>query len=183
MGLKDEIARLLGRRPDRPAPRPAGRTPSAETLAAPPPTPESERVTAPQPAPDRTLRAGDAPAASAPPSDETRYVDVRALASSSAWGVLAAVEGDLRGQVFAVGSGDTEVGRDPGCGVVLASDRISRRHARIARAADGGFTITALSERNPVLVNGAPVATGRLADGDLVRLGRTSLRFRTIEAL
>lgn len=64
--------------------------------------------------------------------------------------------------------------------VQLASPTVSRQHALLVFAG-GGWTITNLSDTNPVRLNGVDIA-GRnavpLADGDLVEMGELLLRFR-----
>jgi putative nucleotidyltransferase with HDIG domain len=53
---------------------------------------------------------------------------------------------------------------------------ISKKHARILVVHDS-YYIEDLSSRNGTLVNGEPVTRIRLADQDVISLGRTSLRF------
>jgi hypothetical protein len=68
------------------------------------------------------------------------------------------------------------IGRDPACGVVLASKSVSRRHAEIAPFRLG-YRLTDLS-RNGVFVNGERVnGSHLLRNGDVVRLGTEELRF------
>jgi hypothetical protein len=75
------------------------------------------------------------------------------------------------------------VGRESGpsyrC-VTLHSPTVSRRHARI-EFIDGEWTITNLSETNPVLLNDRVLprdaAAKKLANGDRIELGEVALRF------
>lgn len=70
------------------------------------------------------------------------------------------------------------LGRLTECDVVLADPNVSRRHAEIRR--DGtGFTIVDLGSTNGTRVNGAGVRERRLADGDQITVGSTTLRFET----
>ena len=78
------------------------------------------------------------------------------------------------------------VGRDTGPPhrhITLRSPTVSRRHARMDFA-NGHWTITNLSETNPVLVNDRVLQNGgsarRLADGDRIELGEVALRFQAI---
>lgn len=93
-------------------------------------------------------------------------------------GVLVAVEGELEGSVFPVVSGNNRLGRHPECEVTLASEWISRHHARIEYK-HGLFVIEASSDK-PTLVNSDPIRGRELQDGDFVKLGKTTLRFRTV---
>jgi diguanylate cyclase (GGDEF)-like protein len=62
------------------------------------------------------------------------------------------------------------LGRDPGCGVALPADDVSRRHARIV-AEEGGHVLVDLDSTNGTRVNGAAVSRHRLASGDRIRVG------------
>lgn len=69
-----------------------------------------------------------------------------------------------------------EIGRDPSCGLVLASKSVSRRHAEVAPFRLG-YRLTDRS-RNGVFVNGERVkGSHQLVNGDIVRLGSEELRF------
>jgi hypothetical protein len=45
---------------------------------------------------------------------------------------------------------------------------------------EGEFAIAPLSDRNPTYVNDEPTQGTGLGDGDFVRLGRTTFRFRSV---
>lgn len=75
------------------------------------------------------------------------------------------------------------VGRDAGPPhrhITLHSPTVSRRHARMDFD-NGVWTITNLSQTNPVLVNDRVLANGgstrKLSDGDRIELGEVALRF------
>jgi hypothetical protein len=77
------------------------------------------------------------------------------------------------------------VGRDAGPPhrhITLRSPTVSRRHARIDFDS-GTWTITNLSQTNPVIVNDRVLSNGssarKLADGDRIELGEVALRFRS----
>lgn len=77
------------------------------------------------------------------------------------------------------------VGRDTGAPhrhITLRSPTVSRRHARIDFD-NGNWTITNLSQTNPVIVNDRVLTNGgsarKLADGDRIELGEVALRFRS----
>lgn len=77
------------------------------------------------------------------------------------------------------------VGRDTGPPhrhITLRSPTVSRRHARIDFDS-GTWTITNLSQTNPVIVNDRVLSNGgsarKLADGDRIELGEVALRFRS----
>ncbi|MCH7824406.1 MAG: FHA domain-containing protein [Acidobacteria bacterium] len=75
---------------------------------------------------------------------------------------------------------DTVLGRDETCQIVLAHPSISRRHAVVALR-EGAYEVEDLST-NGLFVNGAPVDTHRLANGDTMVLGADTehpIRFST----
>ena len=90
--------------------------------------------------------------------------------------VLLVTGGTAKGRRLTLGSelvigrvveGDGKLGDDP---------EISRRHARVTRAADGGLTIEDLGSANGTFVNGSAVSEPRaLKVGDSVRVGTTTL--------
>jgi len=70
----------------------------------------------------------------------------------------------------------TVIGRSKRCDVVLADPNTSRQHAEVRRQADV-YTLVDLDSTNGVFVNGRPVRTAVLQQGDLIELGATQLRF------
>lgn len=84
---------------------------------------------------------------------------------------------DHHGAVLELTKLSLELGRTHDDGP-LGHDVISRRHARLVRAADG-WSVDDLGSTNGVYVNGARVERRRtLSDGDTIRLGATGPRFR-----
>ncbi len=68
------------------------------------------------------------------------------------------------------------LGRDPGCGVPLPADDVSRRHARLSPV-DDGHLLEDLGSTNGTHVNGERVARHRLAPGDRLQLGPFVARY------
>ena len=66
------------------------------------------------------------------------------------------------------------LGRGPDNSITLEDGLVSRRHARIDYR--DGWRIEDLDSRNGTRVNGQPVITARLREGDLVVIGRTRLK-------
>lgn len=76
--------------------------------------------------------------------------------------------------------GEVVLGREPGCGVQLPSDEVSRRHARVAVAPGSGHVLADLGSTNGTFVNGvrlAPLAAVALAPGDRIALGPFTARY------
>jgi anti-sigma factor RsiW len=93
--------------------------------------------------------------------------------------VLAVLDGELAGSVFAVPAGESRIGRAKDCEIRIPSPSLARVEARI-RAEPDVLEITTLHEREPVRVNGAPVRSGPLGDGDLVQIGGVRLQIRSV---
>jgi pSer/pThr/pTyr-binding forkhead associated (FHA) protein len=69
------------------------------------------------------------------------------------------------------------LGRYAGCPVDLKSDaRVSQRHAQLGYQ-DGRWYIADLQSHNRTFVNGSPVTSQWLEEGDVIRLGNTRMRF------
>jgi len=160
------------------APRPPAPAASPQPYSPPPtpgPAPVAPPPVAPQPAaaPARPReRLQDAP---------TQYNVIPKLGGPVA-GVLVGVDGELMGEVYKIRSGENKLGRSESCDVVLPSVKISREHATIFHE-EGIFGIAPLSEKNATFVNDEPVEACELHDGDVIRLGSSTFRFRTIEGL
>lgn len=83
---------------------------------------------------------------------------------------------DMLRHVVLQASGEFIVGRDEGCALRLADASVSRRHAKIATAADGSITVQDLGSTNGTAVNGQPVGFAELRTGDAVEFGAVSLK-------
>lgn len=106
--------------------------------------------------------------------------DLQARASLAAADPTASTGGRLErlsdGCTFPLPDDGLTIGRDPDCGVVLASRQASRRHARIA-AGLLGYSVVDESP-NGVLLNGARVqGSSLLSQGDVIEIGDERFRF------
>jgi hypothetical protein len=128
-------------------------------------------------------RSGAQPAPSpalAPADEPTQYLEAPVVGKSDVTGVLVAIDGELKGEVFPIYDGENALGRSESGNVVLPSQWISRQHALLVHQ-DGVFAIVPLSEKNRTYVNREEVDGTELSDGDELRLGHTTFRFRTIQ--
>lgn len=71
----------------------------------------------------------------------------------------------------------TVLGREPGVGIRLDYDGVSRQHARVDPV-DGGAVIVDLGSTNGTAVNGEDVQSRPLQSGDRIQLGTVELEFR-----
>lgn len=72
----------------------------------------------------------------------------------------------------------TLLGRGKECEMVLEDRQASREHAEI-RKVGGAFVLKDLESKNGTFVNGTPVSSWTLKDGDVIRIGRAEFRFRS----
>lgn len=189
MSLRDLLDRILDRiagRRARSAPEAALRPPALER-------PGAER--APGPGEERDLarearqgESGSQPAHAAPPEDDdpaeaqTAYERVPGWRKDEVVAVLVAIDGELKGEVFKLYDGENKLGRSAVSDVVLTSKWVSREHAVLVHQ-QGVFAIVPLSETNPTYLNDREVDGAELSDSDVIRLGHTTLRFKSVEGV
>jgi hypothetical protein len=90
---------------------------------------------------------------------------------------LRILHGDASGQSYRLDREVTVLGRDAACEIVLTSQDISKKHARITRK-DGGYYIEDLRSTNGTRVGDRELTeTRRLEDGDLIQIGDFRLVF------
>lgn len=83
---------------------------------------------------------------------------------------------------YELDAGTAVLGRQRDCTIVLHSEAVSRRHARIDRS-DDAATISDLGSRNGTLVNGIRIEhPTRLSDRDVITLCDCELRYRVADA-
>lgn len=76
------------------------------------------------------------------------------------------------------GQGETMIGRDPGCEVMLDNLGVSRRHAHL-REVEGNFIIEDQNSTNGVFVNGHRISNAaQVHPGDEVSIGKFRLSVR-----
>jgi two-component system, cell cycle response regulator len=87
---------------------------------------------------------------------------------------LIVLAGGNVGEMYRLDEGETFLGRGQTATIKLMDDGISRKHARIVQHG-GEVAIEDLQSSNGTIVNGAPVTTQLLKDGDKIRLGSTTI--------
>jgi hypothetical protein len=105
--------------------------------------------------------------------------------ASGALARVSIAEGPGRGHTFSITNSFTRIGRDKEQEIQLAfgDTHISREeHATIVHYGDGiGFVIRDGLRVNPVLLNNRTIRGDTpLRNGDMIRIGATTLRFETI---
>jgi hypothetical protein len=164
-------------------------TPAAPSRAV--TAPENRGADAAAPAYSRPTPALGAAAIKAPPGAAesssspdapTQYHETASYKNDEVIAVMVAIDGELKGEVFPLFDGENRIGRASTSDVVLPSKWISRAHAMVVHQ-EGVFAIVPLTEKNRTHVNDREVDGAELSDGDTIRLGRTTFRFRDIEGL
>jgi hypothetical protein len=87
------------------------------------------------------------------------------------------VEDISTGSTYALDGQTIRIGRARDNEIVLSDSTVSRLQAVIRRADDGIFEIENQSTLNPTLLNHALVERSALAEGDLISVGKVTLRF------
>lgn len=103
------------------------------------------------------------------------YVPAQSAAAPVA-AALVGIGGPVNGRSFPLRA-EVVIGRSPNSDIPVASGQLTRHHARIVYVA-GSFVLHDMGSTNGSAVNGGPVHTHRLADGDLIELGDAVFRFR-----
>src|SRR5688572_25287093 len=93
---------------------------------------------------------------------------------------LKIAEGKDAGKEFLFEQDSVLIGRTPECDVVLYDAGVSRRHCRIFSEGDG-YIVEDMGSANGTKVNGAPVKTQPLSDGDKLTLGPVVFAFAQVE--
>ncbi len=203
MSFRDWIDRITGRGRQRyPGPTRSRSEPTIQLPKDPPRQPGGDRdpagapvskaVTSPEnPVPDPVrpysqptpaIGREGAPENPAGPDAPTQYHQTASFKNDEVVGVVVAIDGELKGEVFPLFDGENKLGRGESSDVRLASKWISREHAMLVHQ-EGVFALVPLTEKNRTYVNDREVDGAEISDGDTIRLGRTTFRFRAIEGL
>lgn len=92
---------------------------------------------------------------------------------------LNMILGDGPGTIVPLTEAEYLIGRGRDNQIHLSDLGVSGRHARIYAGPDG-YIIEDLKSRNGTWVNGARIEVAPLADGDLVRIGATDLKYQVL---
>ena len=94
-------------------------------------------------------------------------------------GWLVIVDGKEHWKDFRVCKTKTIIGRSKNCDVILDDEYVSAKHSTL-RLIDGDFVITDLDSSNGTFVNDKEVAQASLHDGDVIKMGKTSLKMKIL---
>jgi DNA-binding winged helix-turn-helix (wHTH) protein len=79
---------------------------------------------------------------------------------------------------YALPTGESIIGRDPGSAVHLDDPSVSRHHARIIVSAEGAALEDLRSKNGTFVLDGKVVSSRPLSDGDRIRVGSVDLTIR-----
>jgi hypothetical protein len=96
-------------------------------------------------------------------------------------GWLVAMDGDQKGEDFRLRDGQNTLGSAPDSDIVLHDRTVSAKHASV-RHKDGKFFLSDLDSSNGTFVNGLDESVARveLHDGDMLRAGAVTLKFKAL---
>lgn len=98
---------------------------------------------------------------------------------SNAPGRLVITAGSLVGTTLSLHQAPVLIGRSPECTLVLTDDFASGRHARLAPAGDGSWTVEDLGSTNGTLLGGQPLGGPTpVQPGSVLKIGRTVIELR-----
>ncbi len=89
---------------------------------------------------------------------------------------LVVIQGEDIGKVYEFNRDEIDIGRSSENCIPLNEGKVSRQHAVIRRTGDG-YLLDDLGSTNGTFVNGHRVNEVQLVDGDLLSIGRTTLKF------
>lgn len=94
-------------------------------------------------------------------------------------GWLATFSNDEYGQDFKLYVGKNKIGSAPGCDILIDDQSISGDHSTILFR-DNVFLIKDNFSTNGTKINGVSTDEGKLQDGDELKLGNTTFKFKTV---
>ncbi|GGM19394.1 MULTISPECIES: FHA domain-containing protein [Micromonospora] len=91
--------------------------------------------------------------------------------------LLTVASGSMRGTSFRLRTEPLVIGRAPTADIMVDDPHLSRRHAAV-RQTEGGVALVDLGSTNGTWLNDRRIdGVEQLSDGDVIRLGRTELRY------
>ncbi|NLG16183.1 MAG: FHA domain-containing protein [Fibrobacter sp.] len=85
---------------------------------------------------------------------------------------LEEIRPDQRRDISETGSDRClKIGREQDCQIQLSHPLVSRLHATASRLSDGSFLVTDNRSTNGTFINGHPVSSGQLNEGDVLQIG------------
>ena len=93
---------------------------------------------------------------------------------------LLVIQGQDQGARYEIGETPLGIGRGVRNEVRLLDTEVSRQHAQVARIDGGRYVVVDRGSSNGTFLNGRPVKSASLADGDRVTIGRSVMLFAQV---
>lgn len=91
---------------------------------------------------------------------------------------LVMIYGEYLGRCYPIKSEQILIGRAPECNIQLPDDYVSRNHCQLMPDNNGVF-LSDLKSTNGTFINGKPVSSQLLRDGDQIKIGCSIFKFLT----
>lgn len=99
-----------------------------------------------------------------------------------ATGQLEIMTGGFEGTTYDLTEDEVVIGRNPTTDITLLDEGISREHALLLFDEDApGYVIEDLASTNGTKLNGKPIRSAALSEGDEIQIGQTLFRFVLIK--
>lgn len=110
----------------------------------------------------------------------TRITTIRKMVADMPLGTecLVVIYGSGIGRKYDLFEEEVTIGRDPENTIVLNSDAVSRRHARVEKVGDARY-VTDLDSTNGTYINDIPIRRARLPSGAFLKIGDTIFKYLT----
>jgi hypothetical protein len=89
---------------------------------------------------------------------------------------LVVIYGQAMGQKYVLKPGEIVIGRSSQSQIQIDHESVSRRHARLIHT-EAGISLSDLGSTNGTYVNDEPIQEVALSNGDLVKVGRSILKY------
>ncbi|MEM7261799.1 MAG: FHA domain-containing protein, partial [Planctomycetota bacterium] len=96
--------------------------------------------------------------------------------------LLTLRNGPNQGQAVPIGDAPVIFGRQASATITLDDKKVSREHAVIEKSPDGACVLRDLESTNHTYLNGRPIRSAVLEDGDVIRIGGAEIAFAATSA-
>jgi hypothetical protein len=133
------------------------------------------------PLPKTRIETGNTPGAGAAVAVARKTVLISDKHKAPVVGWLVAMNGEQKGEDFRIREGQNTLGTSAEAEIVVKDNTVSGKHASI-RYKESKFFLTDLDSTNGTFLNDGTESVVReeLKDGDLVRIGEISLKFKCL---
>jgi hypothetical protein len=132
-----------------------------------------------EPMPAPMPMAAPAPAPAPAPVAKTMAIDIGADNRSAVVGWFVGTSGKIQDKTFKLKAGRSLLGTADDCDIKIDDNFASSHHCEI-RFEYGAYKIVDLGSTNGIVINDKKVREHELVDNDLLKIGQTQLKFKSI---